>query len=97
MADMYSIVKKQDEKIDGLLKTAKENKNLLTSIDTRLASAPAPTQSATPDTFTPQKIQVELPSNVATNESVKPLLKRPSSSRKSMLAKHSISLVCQKT
>ena len=71
MADMYSIVKKQDEKIDGLLKTAKENKNLLTSIDTRLASAPAPTQSATPDTFTPQKIQVELPSNVATNESVK--------------------------
>lgn len=74
MADfnsVYAIVKRQDEKIDGLLKTAKENKNLLTSIDTRLASAPAPTQSATPDTSTPQKIQVKLPSNVATNESVK--------------------------
>ena len=35
MADMYSIVKKQDEKIDGLLKIAKENKDLLTGIDTR--------------------------------------------------------------
>lgn len=74
MADfnsVYAIVKKHDEKIDGLLKTAKENKNLLTSIDTRLASTPDPGQTATPVSSTPQKIQVELPGNVATNESVK--------------------------
>ncbi|PWB01534.1 hypothetical protein C5O23_09210 [Duncaniella muris] len=71
MADMYSIVKKQDEKIDDILKITKENKDMLVGIDTRLASAPAPTQSATSDTSAPQKIQVELPSNVATNESVK--------------------------
>lgn len=32
MADLYSLVKKQDEKIDDLLKTAKENKDLLTDI-----------------------------------------------------------------
>lgn len=71
MADMYSIVKKQDEKIDGLLKIAKENKDLLTDIDTRLASAPEQTlaESAVPD-----KIQVELPSSIATNESVKKLV-----------------------
>ena len=37
---MYSIVKKQDEKIDGLLKIANENKYLLLDIDTRLASEP---------------------------------------------------------
>ena len=71
MADMYSIVKKQDEKIDGLLKIAKENKDLLTGIDTRLASTPnqTPTGPTAPD-----KIQVELPSSIATNESVKKLV-----------------------
>ena len=42
MADLYSLVKKQDEKIDDLLKTAKENKDILVGIDTRLVSAPAP-------------------------------------------------------
>lgn len=68
MADMYSIVKKQDEKIDGLLKIAKENKDLLTDIDTRLASAPEQTST---EPCVPDKIQVELPENVATNESVR--------------------------
>ena len=68
MADMYSIVKKQDEKIDGLLKIAKENKDLLTGIDTRLVSTPEQTSTAP---SVPDKIQVELPENVATNESVK--------------------------
>lgn len=72
MADMYSIVKKQDEKIDSLLKIAKENKDLLTGIDTRLASAPE--QTTTPATSEPQKIQVELPASIATNESVKRLV-----------------------
>ena len=71
MADMYSIVKKQDEKIDGLLKIAQDNKDLLTGIDTRLASAPEQT-SAEP--AVPDKIQVELPSSIATNESVKKLV-----------------------
>lgn len=33
MADMYSIVKKQDEKIDGLLKIAKENKDILVGME----------------------------------------------------------------
>ena len=42
MADLYSLVKKQDEKIDDLLKTAKENKDMLVGIDTRLVSDPAP-------------------------------------------------------
>ena len=72
MADLYSLVKKQDEKIDDLLKTAKENKDLLTGIDTRLASAPE--QTTTPATSEPQKIQVELPASIATNESVKKLV-----------------------
>lgn len=72
MADMYSIVKKQDEKIDDLLKIAKENKNTLMDIDTRLASTPEhPVAHATPE---PQKIQVELPASIATNESVKKLV-----------------------
>ncbi len=31
---MYSIVKKQDEKIDDILKIAKENKDMLVGIDT---------------------------------------------------------------
>lgn len=68
MADLYSLVKKQDEKIDDLLKTAKENKDLLTGIDTRLVSTPEQTATAP---SVPDKIQVELPENVATNESVK--------------------------
>ena len=68
MADLYSLVKKQDEKIDDLLKTAKENKDLLTGIDTRLVSTPEQTSTAP---SVPDKIQVELPENVATNESVK--------------------------
>lgn len=69
---MYSIVKKQDEKIDGLLKIAKENKDLLMGIDTRLASAPE--QTTTPATSELQKIQIELPASIATNESVKKLV-----------------------
>ena len=72
MADMYSIVKKQDEKIDGLLKIAKENKDLLTDIDTRLASEPVQTEPSA--SAIPEKIQVELPANIATNESVKRLV-----------------------
>lgn len=72
MADMYSIVKKQDEKIDGLLKIAQKNNDLLTDIDTRLVSAPE--QTTTPATSEPQKIQVELPASIATNESVKKLV-----------------------
>ena len=67
MADMYSIVKKQDEKIDGLLKIAQDNKDLLTGIDTRLVSAPEQTSTAP---SVPEKIQVELPSNIATKENV---------------------------
>lgn len=72
MADLYSLVKKQDEKIDDLLKTAKENKDLLTGIDTRLASEPVQTEPSA--SAIPEKIQVELPANIATNESVKRLV-----------------------
>lgn len=72
MADMYSIVKKQDEKIDGLPKIAQKNNDLLTDIDTRMVSAPE--QTTTPATSEPQKIQVELPASIATNESVKKLV-----------------------
>lgn len=71
MADLYSLVKKQDEKIDDLLKAAKENKDLLTGIDTRLASAPKRTSG---EPAVPDKIQVELPESIATNESVKKLV-----------------------
>ncbi len=67
MADMYSIVKKQDEKIDDLLKIAQKNNDLLTDIDTRLVSAPEQTSTAP---SVPEKIQVELPSNIATKENV---------------------------
>ena len=74
MADMYSIVKKQDEKIDDILKIAQENKDLLVGIDTRLVAAPVPVQTPTPVSTAPQKIQVELPGNVATNESIGKLL-----------------------
>lgn len=72
MADLYSLVKKQDEKIDDLLKTAKENKDLLTDIDTRLVSGPVQTEPSA--SAIPEKIQVELPENIATNESVKRLV-----------------------
>ena len=68
MADMYSIVKKQDEKIDELLKTAKENKDLLMDIDTRLMSEPS--QTTTSALTVPEKTQVELPANIATKENV---------------------------
>jgi len=68
MADLYSLVKKQDEKIDDLLKTVKENKDLLTDIDTRLASAPEQTEPSV--SAIPERIQVELPSNIATKENV---------------------------
>lgn len=71
MADfnsVYSLVKKQDEKIDGLLKTAKENKSLLTGIDTRLASGHI--QEATVSPAVPDKIQVELPADIATKGTV---------------------------
>ena len=71
---MYSIVKKQDEKIDDILKIAQENKDLLVGIDTRLASTPAPSQMAPQADSSPQKIQVELPDNVATNESIGKLI-----------------------
>ena len=74
MADLYSLVKKQDEKIDDLLKTAKENKDMLVGIDTRLVSDPAPSQTASPVSSGPQKILVELPDNVATNECIGKLL-----------------------
>ncbi|WP_302615058.1 hypothetical protein [uncultured Bacteroides sp.] len=72
MADLYSLVKKQDEKIDDLLKTAKENKDLLTDIDTRLVSGPVQTEPSA--SAIPEKIQVELPASIATNESVKRLV-----------------------
>lgn len=72
MADMYSIVKRQDEKIDNLLKIAKENKDLLMDIDTRLVSIPE--QTAKPASSMPERIQVDLPFNIATNESVKTLV-----------------------
>ena len=68
MADLYSLVKKQDEKIDDLLKTAKENKDLLTDIDTRLVSGPVQTEPSA--SAIPERIQVELPSNIATKENV---------------------------
>ena len=71
MADMYSIVKKQDEKIDGLLKIAQKNNDLLTDIDTRMVSAPEQTPA---EPTVPDKIQVELPPSIATNESVKKLV-----------------------
>ena len=69
MADMYSIVNKQSEKIDDLLKVAQENKDLLMGIDTRLMSAPGHNQE--PSRSFPDSIQIELPANIATNESVK--------------------------
>lgn len=72
MADLYSLVKKQDEKIDDLLKIAKENKDILTGIDTRLVSEPVQTEPSA--SAIPEKIQVELPENIATNESVKKLV-----------------------
>ena len=72
MADLYTLVKKQDEKIDDLLKIAQKNNDMLTDIDTRLVSAPE--QATTPATSEPQKIQVELPAGIATNESVKKLV-----------------------
>lgn len=68
MADMYSIVKKQDEKIDELLKTAKENKDLLMDIDTRLMSEPSQTSASA--LTVPEKIQVDLPANIATKDDV---------------------------
>lgn len=68
MADMYSIVKKQDEKIDDLLKIAQKNNDLLTDIDTRLVSEPVQTEPSA--SAIPERIQVELPSNIATKENV---------------------------
>lgn len=68
MADMYSIVKKQDEKIDDLLKEIKRHNELLDSIDTRLAAIPAHTANE------PSKIEVELPSNIATNDGIQKML-----------------------
>lgn len=67
MADLYTLVKKQDEKIDDLLKIAQKNNDLLTDIDTRLVSTPEQTSTAP---SVPEKIQVELPSNIATKENV---------------------------
>lgn len=69
---MYAIVKKQDEKIDELLKVNKRNKEILESIDTRLASMP--TQSMT-SSEPPGKIEVEFPPNIATDESVRAAIK----------------------
>lgn len=62
---------------------AKEGiKDILVGIDTRLVSDPAPSQTASPVSSGPQKILVELPDNVATNESIGKLLdeKLPSAS-----------------
>ena len=53
------------------LKIAKENKELLTDIDTRLASAP---EQPSAEPAVPDKIQVELPPSIATNESVQKLV-----------------------
>lgn len=70
---MYAIVKKQDEKIDELLKVNKQNKEMLQSIDTRLASMPTqPAASAVPA----GKFEVEFPSNIATDESVREAIKK---------------------
>lgn len=85
MADLYSLVKKQDEKIDDLLKIAKENKDLLTDIDTRLASEPVQTEPSA--SAIPEKIQVELPANIATNESVKRLVEAALAKQKSKPSK----------
>ena len=75
MADfnsVYTLVKKQDEKIDGLLKTSKSNQELLMGIETRLTATPADT--AAPTATTPEEIHVVLPENIATNESVRQLV-----------------------
>ena len=74
MADLYSLVKKQDEKIDDLLKIAQDNKDLLVGIDTRLLSASAPAHAADSAAPVIDNIQVELPTNIATNESIGKLL-----------------------
>ena len=69
---MYAIVKKQDEKIDDLLKVSKQNKEMLSSIETRMAA-----MSAHPSTQdeTHSKIEVEFPPNIATDESVRTAIK----------------------
>ena len=69
----YAIVKKQEEKIDELLKVNKQNKEILQSIDTRLASMPA--QSATSEEPS-GKIEVEFPPNIATDESVQKAIEK---------------------
>ena len=39
--NMYALVKKQDEKIDELLKVNKQNNEMLSSIETRMVSMSA--------------------------------------------------------
>lgn len=69
---MYAIVKKQDEKIDELLKVNKQNNEMLSSIETRMVSMSAqPTTQNEP----PGRIEVEFPPNIATDESVRAAIK----------------------
>lgn len=72
MADMYSIVKKQDEKIDELLKVNKQNNEMLSSIETRMVSM---STQPTAQNESRGKIEVELPPNIATDESVRAAIK----------------------
>lgn len=75
MADfnsVYTLVKKQDGRIDDLLKTAKSNHELLEGIDSRMKASPS--ETATPTASTPDEIHVVLPENIATNQSVKELV-----------------------
>ena len=69
---MYSLVKKQDEKIDDLLKVSKQNKEMLSSIETRMAAMSAQTSTQNEP---PGKIEVEFPPNIATDESVRAAIK----------------------
>ena len=60
---MYAIVKKQDEKIDELLKVNKQNNEMLSSIETRMVSM---STQPTAQNESRGKIEVELPPNIAT-------------------------------
>lgn len=69
---MYALVKKQDEKIDDILKVSRQNKEMLSSLETRMAAMSAqPTTQNEP----PGKIEVEFPPNIATDESVRAAIK----------------------
>ena len=70
--NMYAIVKKQDEKIDELLKVNKQNNEMLSSIETRMVSM---STQPTAQNESRGKIEVELPPNIATDESVRAAIK----------------------